>query len=421
VHVFCVAGIDRLQGDALQAYDAMVACGVLTQNRVPEVAQLQGVVVDALLGTGLDRPVSAAYASAVDAVNTSGLPVLALDIPSGLHADTGVVLGRAVVANVTVSFIGLKQGLFTADGPDCCGELEFSDLGVPASIFDALAPDAYVVDRAELLRWLPPRRRNVHKGHFGHVLVVGGDYGFAGAVRMSAEAAARTGAGLVSLATRTGHAHVIGMSMPEVMCHGVDSTQDLIPLLSRASVVAVGPGLGQSPWAEALFNLILAADKPLVVDADALSMLSRAPCRNKQWILTPHPGEAARLLGVENAAVQNNRFAAVVDLQSRYDGVCILKGCGTLIKAPTTCPQVCCEGNPGMASGGMGDVLTGVIAGLLAQQIPLGPAAALGVALHAAAADRVALAGTRGMLARDVISALPAQINPVFQPISSGP
>jgi hydroxyethylthiazole kinase-like uncharacterized protein yjeF len=240
------------------------------------------------------------------------------------------------------------------------------------------------------------------KGHFGHVLVVGGDLGMSGAARLAGEAAARTGAGLVSVATRTGHAAIISAAVPELMCHGVEDSQSLMPLLYRASVVAIGPGLGQSEWAQSLFGVLLQSKLPMVVDADALNLLAIEPMKKDNWILTPHPGEAARLLGQTVEKVQSDRIAAAIGLQKKFGGVVVLKGAGTVVVDSEEVVGICSEGNPGMATGGMGDVLTGVIAGLLAQGLPLNEAARMGVCLHARAGDLAAEEGQRGLLASDL-------------------
>ncbi len=229
---------------------------------------------------------------------------------------------------------------------------------------------------------------------------------------MASEAAARVGAGLISLATREAHAAVISMARPEIMVHGVEKTTQLLPLIDKANVIALGPGLGQSKWALALFAKVLESDLPIVVDADALNLLAQEPVQNDHWILTPHPGEAARLLNCKTAEIQSDRFAAAKELQQRYGGVIVLKGSGTVIVDHNGAITVCDAGNPGMASGGMGDVLTGVIAGLLAQGIDLDDAARLGVCLHAAAADEAAWEGERGLLAGDLMPWLRCLVNP---------
>lgn len=247
-----------------------------------------------------------------------------------------------------------------------------------------------------------PREPTDDKGHFGHVLVVGGDFGMSGAVRLAGEAAARTGSGLVSVATRPEHAAIISAAVPELMCHGVEDRQSLLSLLQGATVVAIGPGLGQSQWAQSFFGVLLQSNLPMVADADALNLLAAEPMKKDNWVLTPHPGEAARLLGQTVEEVQSDRVAAAVELQKKYGGVVALKGAGTVVVNGDGVIGICKEGNPGMATGGMGDVLTGVIAGLLAQGVSPGQAARLGVCLHARAGDLAAEEGQRGMLASDL-------------------
>jgi NAD(P)H-hydrate epimerase len=339
--------------------------------------------------------------------------VLALDIPSGLHADTGCILGSAVRAALTVTFIGLKQGLFTADGPDCCGELAFEGLEVPAAVYGWQLLSARRIDWPRFADLLPPRPRGAHKGRFGHVLVIGGDLGMAGASRLAGEAALRAGAGLVSVATRAEHVAALVAGRPELMVHGVSTPEDLRPLLGRATVVAVGPGLGRGAWGRALFGAAVRAGLPLVVDADALNLLAEGPRQLADGILTPHPGEAARLLGVTPADVHADRFAAAAALQERFGGVVVLKGAGSIVRGPgIRPPAVCSAGNPGMATAGVGDVLTGVIAGLLAQGLGADDAAEMGVCVHSAAGDRAAAAGERGLIASDLLGPLRALLNP---------
>lgn len=370
------------------------------------------VIVDALLGTGLDRPLHGEWLKLVKEVNASGMPVLSLDIPTGLHADTGVELGAAVHAAVTVTFIGLKCGLFTAAGPECTGLLRFDDLALPSKVYGSIVPRARRLRSAEMREpRLPRRRRDAHKGSFGHVLVVGGDRGMGGAVRMAAEAALRCGAGLVSVATQAEHVSALLAGLPEAMVQCVESSEDLAPLLARASVVAIGPGLGQGEWGQGLLKQVLASSLPLVVDADALNLLAKAPQKRGNWILTPHPAEAARLWGTDTAAVQHDRYAAVENLARRFGAVTVLKGAGSLIAADGESTMVCTAGNPGMAGPGMGDVLTGVIAALAAQGLPLADAARVGVYVHASAGDLAARQGERGLMARDLMEPLRTLVN----------
>ena len=409
VDVWQVGDADRTCGDALSARQQMEAAGLRAEAFVGQDLSAVDVLVDGLLGTGLSGEVSGSWREAIEAVNAareSGCGVLALDIPSGLHADTGAVLGAAVRAQVCVTFIGLKLGLFTGQGPDYCGEVLFDDLDVPPQTYTRFAPAATRLTPPAAGAYLPPRRACAHKGDFGHVLLVGGDHGMSGAARLAGEAALRCGAGLVSLATRAEHTAAISAARPELMCHGVADAVSLKallqPKLHRATVLAIGPGLGQGGWGRQLLGAALASSLPLVVDADALNLLAAEPARRAQWVLTPHPGEAARLLGQTTSEIQADRLAAARALQQKYGGVVVLKGAGTLIVDRVGDVSLCSAGNPGMASGGMGDVLSGVIAALMAQGLACDEAARRGVCLHAAAADRAAAAGQHGLLASDL-------------------
>lgn len=401
----------RLRGDALRMADAWRAAGGETEafQGLPRRTEL---IVDALLGTGLERDVEGDWAVAVGAINAHGAPVLAVDIPTGLHSDTGRVLGTAARADATISFIALKQGMFTAAGPEYCGEIHFDALQVPAVVYSREILSARRLDWDQQAELMGPRRRDAHKGHFGHVLIVGGAPGLAGAARLAGEGALRAGAGLVTLATHPVHAPYLNANRPELMVRAVEDASGLSGLLDRATVVAVGPGLGTDDWGRRLLERVLEAHRPLVVDADALNLIAAAPpLRRDDWISTPHPGEAARLLGCTTADIQSDRFAAVRRLQERLGGVVVLKGVGTLVLGPSPKPPgICSQGNPGMAAGGSGDVLTGITAALLAQGLGLEDAAAGAVCLHAAAGDVAAVAGERGMLASDLIG----QIRPLL-------
>ena len=404
----------RLAGDARTAYRRMLEAvpHPAPLNEVPDGTGAGiDVIVDALFGTGLTREVSGPAAEAVRTINASPAPVLALDVPSGIHADTGRALGQAVRAAVTPTFIGLKQGLFTREGRGCAGEIVYRDLGVPRHVFARVEASARRVAFEDRIGSLGPRPGDAHKGRFGHVLVVGGDHGFAGAARLAAEAAGRTGAGLVSVATRREHVAALVASRPELMVHGVESPDALDPLLDRASVVAIGPGLGQGGWGKALLERVAGSDRPLVVDADAITLLAQGavawPCVAKRAVVhTPHPGEAGRVLGEPAGALESDRFSAARTLAAAHDGTWLLKGAGTIVAERATIPHVCEGGNPGMASGGMGDVLTGIVAALLAQGCSAFDAAVTGACVHAAAGDAAARDGERGMFASDVIAAL---------------
>lgn len=413
VEVYTLVEPERLSGDARHAWEEAEAAGVSMINYDGQRIDGHELIVDALLGTGLNGPAEGLWAEAIVAINEAPCPVIAVDLPSGLSADSGCVLGCAVQADITVSFIGLKRGLFTADGPDCCGRLVFSDLNLPGEVYGHIPPSATRIDYAALSSRLSPRRLASNKGDYGHVLVVGGDRGMSGAARLAAEAAARSGAGLVSVATRALHAASISGSRPELMCHGVEEPEGLLPLLQRASVVVIGPGLGREEWGRAMLARILESRLPLVLDADALNLLADEPLRHEKWVLTPHPGEAARLLGCTAQDIQQDRFSAAASLEASYGGITVLKGCGTLVLGGEGEIALCSGGNPGMATAGMGDVLSGTIAAFIAQGMGLGDAARLGVAIHSAAADRAAMQdGERGLLASDLFAHLRRLANP---------
>lgn len=409
VKVYPLSPVYNLKNDALKAYQTYQSLGGEILDFVPADFEGAEVVVDAIFGSGLDRPVTDFYAEVIKGINRFSGIVLALDIPSGLNADTGCPMNEAVKADLTVTFIGVKQGLLTGEGLEYCGEIVFDDLDTPFEVQHSQKPSA-----ESLPDWkegLNARSKASHKGDYGHVLVIGGDSGFSGAARLAGEAALRVGAGLVSIATHPCHAAFLNLSRPELMCHGIETAEDLDSLLERADVVAVGPGLGQSAWSKDIWRKVKECDKPCVVDADALNLLAGDAISRDNWILTPHPGEAARLLGCSSDDIQADRFKALNLLQKRLGGVIILKGSGTLILEGGGLPYVSISGNPGMASGGMGDVLTGVIAGLLAQGLSLSEAAKAGVRLHGAAGDVAALDGERGLLAHDLMEPLRQLIN----------
>lgn len=263
--------------------------------------------------------------------------------------------------------------------------------------------------------YFKPRARESHKGDFGHVLIIGGMGGFSGAVILAAEAALRVGAGLVSVATHPDHAHALNLSRPEIMCHGIHFKEQLAELIAKATVLVIGPGLGQSDWSQMMFLEACQAQKQKIVDADGLNLLAKQPTTDSNWILTPHPAEAGRLLNQPTADIQGDRALAISLLQKKYHGWMVLKGAGTLVMGPDQVPEICTAGNPGMASGGMGDVLSGVLGGLAAQHIPLDVTAKLGVILHATAGDLAAKMGERGMIASDLILYLRNLVNGVRQ------
>ena len=401
VRVLAVGDPGKLSADAARARDAACAVGVLIEPWRAG-AELRGVLVDALLGTGLQGELRPDYVAAVEAINAAGLPVLSVDIPSGLSADTGCVNGLAVCADLTVTFIGLKIGLFTGDAPDWVGELVFDDLQADSALLAEQACVARRLSGAAVPR-LAPRTRTAHKGSFGHVLVIGGDHGFGGAALLSAQSALRAGAGMVSLATRPEHLPASLARLPEVMCQSCESTYQLPGLCERADVLVVGPGLGQQAWGRSLLSTAQASGRPQVWDADALNLLASGYVELPgDSVITPHPGEAARLLGVTTAEVQADRPAAAQALARRYQTVAVLKGAGSLIAAADGRLMLCEYGHPAMATAGLGDVLAGLIGALRAQGLDAFEAASLGVYLHAVAGQRQGELG-RGLAASDLI------------------
>jgi len=412
VRLLQLGDCERLPGEAQQARADFVAAGGTVVPFDPACALTGEVIIDALLGTGVDRPLEGLWCEAVVAMNAATAAVLAVDIPSGLHADSGAILGVAVEAQHTVTFIGRNTGLYTGAAADCVGQLHFSDLGIPESIYAGLTPAARLHGRPALGPLATPRRRSAHKGAYGHVLVIGGEQGMSGAVRLAGEAALRCGAGRVSVATRPAHAALITAACPELMCHGIDDATQLDELLATVTVVLIGPGLGRSDWAEALLATVLATTQPCVIDADALNCLAARPRPPRELqVLTPHPGEAARLLGQTSAHIQHDRFGAARAIQRQYGGTVVLKGAGTVTEAGEAGTAVCAAGNPGMATPGSGDVLSGVIAALIAQGLAPAAAAETGVCVHACAGDLAAAQGERGLLARDLIASLRTVMN----------
>ena len=369
--------------------------------------------VDALYGIGLVRPAAGAVEAIIERISATRLPVMSLDVPSGLDADRGSAPGTCVRADLTLSFIGAKRGLSTGQGCDVAGEVEIDSLGLPPDLLARMVPAAQLYRSENLITGLGPRHANSHKGEYGHVLCVGGEAGMGGAVRLCAEAALRAGAGLASVATRSEGVTALVAARPEAMTHAVEDAGALRVLIDRADVLAVGPGLGRGDWGRTLFEEALGSGKPLILDADGLGLLAMHPRLLPQAILTPHPGEAARLLNISKDQVQFDRFAAVEALVEKFCCVIVLKGAGTLVAAPGKITAVIDAGNPGMATGGMGDVLTGVIAGLHAQHLDLFRAAVYGALLHGAAGDAAAMVdGERGLLPSDIFIHLRRLANP---------
>ncbi|MFL0801511.1 MAG: NAD(P)H-hydrate dehydratase [Agarilytica sp.] len=424
VDLYSTVDPSTLNGDAQKAKDFALAQGIEIQTLggIDDIEGAEGsdgitlpdcpgvVIVDGLLGTGFRGELKASLSTVTKAINASGLPVLALDLPSGLDGDSGAADPNAVNADLTTTFVGVKQGLLTGKGPALCGELSYDNLGIPESIFAQLPA---TTQRISEVTSFVNRQADAHKTDFGHVLVIGGVLGMGGAVMLAAEAALRSGAGLVTVATRPDHVPAVLARLPEVMVKGLESGVELEPLITRADVIVVGPGLGQTSWSQQLAYFALQSDLPKVVDADALNLLA-----SEDWgdldlsncVMTPHPGEAARLLSCSTSEIQANRFDALARIQEKYQSVALLKGAGTLINdgQQTWLANV---GNPGMAVAGMGDVLSGVVGALIAQGQRLSEATVNAVCAHGLAGDLAAQDGVVGLKATDVMPHLRRVLN----------
>ncbi|SHM28641.1 bifunctional ADP-dependent NAD(P)H-hydrate dehydratase/NAD(P)H-hydrate epimerase [Phytopseudomonas punonensis] len=404
VQILAVSESGRLQGDAALAHDEAVAAGVEVLAW-SEGCEVRGVVIDALLGTGLSGEVREPYAAVIEWINRSGCPVLAVDIPSGICADTGQVLGAAVKAQLTVTLIGLKLGLYVGAALDHVGHLVFDSLQADSTIVSSQQSAARRL-AGDVLPQVPVRQPTTHKGQLGHVLVVGGDHATGGAALLSAQSALRSGAGMVSLATRAEHVAAAQARLPEVMSLAVASANQLHALADTITVWVVGPGLGLAPWGRSLLSAAAASGSAQVWDADALNLLAAGAVRIAAGgVITPHPGEAACLLGISTAALQADRPAAARVLAQRYDVVCVLKGAGTLVANPAGQLLVCDRGDPVMAGAGLGDVLAGLIGALIAQGCSAWNAASLGVWVHACAGESLAYKGN-GLVAGDLCDAI---------------
>jgi hydroxyethylthiazole kinase-like uncharacterized protein yjeF len=425
--VWLIGRRDEVRGDAAEMLGRWRGA-VTTVERAGQVGALRsrlahaGLVVDALLGTGLNAPVEGTFAAVIDAINAAGRPVLAVDIPSGLSADSGRPLGRAVRADVTATFAFPKVGQVMYPGATLCGRLEVVDIGIPPQAVAAIAPRVRLLEARAVGGLLPRRPRDAHKGTFGHVLVVAGSRGKTGAALLAAEAAARAGAGLTTVAAAGSLLPVLEGRVREVMCEplpdGDEGTAalgdgtEVDRLLGGRGAVVCGPGLGQHDGTRALVHHVVRhARAPLVLDADGLNLVAGTAvlgARPAATVVTPHPGEMARLLGCSTADVQADRLAAARRFAEDHGAVTVLKGARTVIAMPDGTCAISPTGNPGMASGGMGDVLAGLLGGLLAQGLDPWVAASLGVFAHGAAADAVASRrGEVGLLAGDLLDELP--------------
>ena len=443
VTIFLLTEENRLTGDAAANLALAHASGIAvvclpdeTAFRKNKTALVhQHLFVDAILGTGLTSDVTGYYRSVIDFINDSGRPVFAVDIPSGLNADTGQPCGVCVRADATATFGYAKTGLLLYPGADFAGELSVIDIGIPPFIADRIKPDKWLLTESMMAGYPAPRASDTHKGKTGHLLVVAGSRGKAGAARMTAESAMRAGAGLVTLTVPAGVYAMTATALIEVMTEPVgqadqpffDSAclESILSSMTGKTCLALGPGIGtDQATCDLVRTLVETSRIPVVVDADGLNclagnldVLKNNPGR---IVLTPHPGEMARLTGMTTGDVQGDRISCARHLATEYDVYVVLKGAATVIAHPDGKIFINRTGNPGMASGGMGDVLTGLIAGFICQGYDYGRAAHLGVYLHGAAADRLADRNEVGYLASDVMAEIPPTLSALLSAENNG-
>ena len=397
---------------------AIESVGELNSHR-PTLATAS-CIVDAVLGTGLDREVGGLAAAAIEAINSSGVPVIAVDIPSGLSADTGLPLGQAVTAMATITFGLPKQGLFIGQGPSCAGQVEVVDIGIPQEEVEKVESALSVIDPSMFVHRLPKRRADAHKGTFGHVVVFAGSRGHLGAGYLACLAALRAGCGVVTYCIPEKAFVRFDARYPEVMCDPIPDagTANFHPLgldealdIARGkSAVAIGPAIGTSQSTREFVNrLVKRIDVPLVIDADGLNVLDLASVRGRRslTILTPHPGEMSKLMGTTSAAVQADRLGFASKLAAASGAIVVLKGQGTVVATPDGRASINLTGNAGMATAGMGDALTGMVASFLAQGMDSRNASAAAVYIHGLAGDMAAAEHTeRALITSDVIRCL---------------
>ena len=369
------------------------------------------LIVDALFGHGLERAIGPPLWALFECINASSIPVFALDMPSGINSDTAAVMGISIKAASTICFVAPKIGLLTGNGADFAGQLYYDALGIPEYVFSQVQASYEWLEGAFLKHVLPVPRASSHKGDFGHVAIVGGQPGIPGAVILAALAAAHSGAGRVTVICSEIHAPFIPLASPVLMTTTIDQEAHF-SLPESITALALGPGLGTGVWGRAVYDRALQQaielGLPVLLDADGLNLLAHQHSRYENWVLSPHPKEAARLLACSLSEIQSNRPQACLRIAERYGGVCVLKGQGSLVASASARRGICTLGNWGMATAGSGDVLSGIIAAMLGQGLPLFEAASAAVILHAKAGDLAATAmSRRGMISSDIIECLP--------------
>lgn len=411
VTLIACEGSKPLPEDAQRARDAWLAAGGVIHGPSVIWPEKVEVIVDALLGTGLNKAPQGAYQQLIKQANAHLAHVFSVDIPSGLSAADGTAPGDVITAAHTLTFIALKAGLLTGKARDYVGRLHYHALNLERWLAAQIAPFARY-DASSLPHWLSPRRPTSHKGDNGKLVIIGGDHGTAGAIRLAGEAALRAGAGLVRVLTHKQNIAPLMTARPELMVHEL-SNPAIEEALEWADVIVIGPGLGQGEWGKNALKKVENSQKPMLWDADALNLLAISPDKRQNRIITPHPGEAARLLNLSISEIESDRLLSARSLTKRYGGVVVLKGAGTLIASEAGQLAFADVGNAGMAAGGMRDVLSGIIGSLIGQKLSLYDAACAGCVVHGAAAEEVSKrTGQRGMIASDLFSELYLFVNP---------
>ena len=410
VKVVAIGDCSRLTGSAKCAYQAYINAGGTMISREDAINVDSDVIIDGILGSGLSRPLDNDLIELISSINRCDAFRFSIDVPTGINADTGCAMPIAIKSDITVTFIVRKQGLYTHDGKTFCGQLLFDDLQTDISRFN-YPPSADLKSYRDYRSLFEERSCNTHKKMFGHILVIGGDYGMAGAVCLAGLSALRVGAGMVTVATRPEHARNIGISHPELMTVDVSDDNQFERVATKANVIVFGPGMIANEWGRYLLDRVIDFKLPTIADAGALRMIANKKSYFPDWILTPHPGEAADLLKISVKEVQNDRFAALEKICSQYAPSIILKGAGSLIGVNGRI-TICKGGNPAMSVAGMGDMLSGILGGLLGQKIAVEDALGAAVCVHNEAADITAEGITRGLLPSDLLPAIQQCVNP---------
>ncbi len=420
-----VSGEAKINLSILRKTDVEILPNASTRT-LSDVISWSDVLVDAMLGVGLSSPLKGIYAQAVEIINASGRPVVAVDIPTGIDADTGAVIGAAVLADLTVTMALLKRGLVLYPGALFAGTVRVVDIGIPSEVVEKEKITVHLLDRGYAWGILRHRYPDTHKGDYGHLMVLAGSLGKAGAAVMAARGALRTGAGLVSVAVPNSLVPIIQQQIIEAMCIpsaesidgtlGIGAEGELLKAAEKMSACAIGPGLSTHyETVQVVRNLIQRLAIPMVIDADGLNAVAGSVNILKKVkapvVLTPHPGEMGRLVGLSSVEVRKDRIKIASDFAVKHKVTLVLKGAGTVVAGPDGEVFINSTGNPGMATGGTGDVLTGMIGSLLAQDYPAVQAACLGVYLHGLAGDLAAKEkGEMGMIAGDLIEKIPEAI-----------